>query len=296
MADYKDLPHGRKEQVLYHDEGDGSFSKAAAAHLRGWDTTDLAWTRLPVDHATGALKVVATVSGGTGGTVDQGTGGSSAWKVDGSAVTQPVSGTFWQSTQPVSIASMPSTPVTGPLTDTQLRATPVPVSLATAPTTAVTQSTSPWVTNDPGLPDTLGQKAMSGSTGVTIASDQTSFPVAATLTAETTKVIGTVNQGTSPWVTSRNWTLSSGTDSVTVGNATMPSTPVTNVGTFAVQAAATQSGSWVLSGSDNVSTLPVSARVHNGFTHLYVRDQGVIAVLTELLFEIQQLNFTQENN
>jgi hypothetical protein len=36
-----------------------------------------------------------------------------ALRVDGSAVTQPVSGTFWQATQPVSIASMPSTPVTG---------------------------------------------------------------------------------------------------------------------------------------------------------------------------------------
>ena len=33
--------------------------------------------------------------------------------VDGSGVTQPVSGTFWQATQPVSIASMPITPVTG---------------------------------------------------------------------------------------------------------------------------------------------------------------------------------------
>jgi hypothetical protein len=63
------------------------------------------------------------------------TANTTAWKVDGSAVTQPVSGTFWpvtqpvsgtfwqstqpvsgtfwQSTQPVSIASMPSTPVTG---------------------------------------------------------------------------------------------------------------------------------------------------------------------------------------
>lgn len=53
--------------------------------------------------------------------------------------TLPVSGTFWQATQPVSIASMPSTPVTGtfwqatqpvsgPLTDAQLRATAVSVS------------------------------------------------------------------------------------------------------------------------------------------------------------------------
>lgn len=42
--------------------------------------------------------------------------------------TQPVSGTFWQATQPVSIASMPSTPVTG----TFWQATQ-PVSIATAP-------------------------------------------------------------------------------------------------------------------------------------------------------------------
>lgn len=43
---------------------------------------------------------------------------------------------------------------------------------------------------------------MANSSPVVIASNQTSIPVAATLSAETTKVIGTVNQGTSPWVTS----------------------------------------------------------------------------------------------
>lgn len=37
---------------------------------------------------------------------------ANAVKVDGSAVTQPVSGTFWQATQPVSLASVPSHPVT----------------------------------------------------------------------------------------------------------------------------------------------------------------------------------------
>jgi hypothetical protein len=45
--------------------------------------------------------------------------------------TQPVSGTFWQSTQPVSIAA--SVAVTGPLTDTQLRASAIPVSAASLP-------------------------------------------------------------------------------------------------------------------------------------------------------------------
>src|SRR6185437_661685 len=66
----------------------------------------------------------------------------------------PVTGTFFQATQPVSIASMPSTPVTGtfwqatqpvsgPLTDTQLRATAVPISAASLPlpTGASTEAT-----------------------------------------------------------------------------------------------------------------------------------------------------------
>lgn len=51
-----------------------------------------------------------------------------------------------------------------------------------------------------------GQATMANSSPVVIASNQTSIPVAATLTAETTKVIGTVNQGTSPWVMSNSVT------------------------------------------------------------------------------------------
>lgn len=59
--------------------------------------------------------------------------GTGTFLVDGSGHTQPVSGTFFQATQPVSIASMPVTPVTG----TFFQATQ-PVSLAVAPTTPVT--------------------------------------------------------------------------------------------------------------------------------------------------------------
>lgn len=54
------------------------------------------------------------------------------------APTTPVTGTFFQATQPVSLASVPSHPVTGPLTNTELRATVVPVSLASVPSHAVT--------------------------------------------------------------------------------------------------------------------------------------------------------------
>jgi hypothetical protein len=49
----------------------------------------------------------------------------------------PVSGTFFQATQPVSIAS--SVAVTGPLTDTQLRASPVPISGTVTANTGLTQ-------------------------------------------------------------------------------------------------------------------------------------------------------------
>lgn len=73
---------------------------------------------------TGAATAAKQPAIGTAGTpsVDvitvQGIASMTAFKVDGSAVTQPVSGTFWQATQPVS----------GPLTDAQLRAVAVPVS------------------------------------------------------------------------------------------------------------------------------------------------------------------------
>lgn len=53
-------------------------------------------------------------------------GAGGGLKVDGSGTALPVSGTFWQATQPVS----------GPLTDTQLRASAVPISLANPALTA----------------------------------------------------------------------------------------------------------------------------------------------------------------
>lgn len=150
----------------------------------------------------------------------------------------PVTGTFWQATQPVSWpltdTQLRATPVpvsgtvtTWGLTDTQLRASAVPVSLATNTPTIQAGSaiigkvgidqTTPWTTNkvdiwtngtvtinaltnssiikaqfqdNAGTAITVGQKAMTSSVPVVIASDQASIPVASTLTAETTKVIG----------------------------------------------------------------------------------------------------------
>ena len=100
----------------------------------------------------GAATVAKQPALGTAGTPSadvisvQGASGMTAVKVDGSGVTQPVSGTVavsnFPATQPVSLAVAPTTPVTG----TFFQGTQ-PVSLATAPTTPVTgtffQATQP---------------------------------------------------------------------------------------------------------------------------------------------------------
>lgn len=115
---------------------------------------------------TGALTI---------GTVNQGTAGASAWKVDGSAVTQPVS-----------IAS--SVPVTGPLTDAQLRATAVPVTTTPSGTQNVDVTA-----NTIGL--ATGAKQDTGNTSV--ASIDTKTPaLGQALAASSTPVVLTAAQVT----------------------------------------------------------------------------------------------------
>src|SRR5674476_957595 len=86
---------------------------------------------------------------------------------------QAVTGSFYQATQPISIASMPSTPVTGTFYPTTQ-----PVSLATAPTTPVTGTF--WQTTQP----------VSGSFY------QATQPVSGTFWQATQPISGTVTQGT----------------------------------------------------------------------------------------------------
>lgn len=68
-----------------------------------------------------------------------------------------VTGTFWQATQPVSIAG--TVAVSGPLTDTQLRATPVPVSGTVAVTGTFYQATQPISAVSLPLPTGAGTEA-----------------------------------------------------------------------------------------------------------------------------------------
>ena len=87
--------------------------------------------------------------------------------------TVPVSGTFWQATQPVSLASTTitgSVAVTGPLTDTQLRAAVVPVSLASTAITGSVAVTGPLTDTQlraAVVPVSLASTTITGSVAVT---------------------------------------------------------------------------------------------------------------------------------
>jgi hypothetical protein len=107
------LPVGDNGGSLTVDNG-GTFA-TQAAQSGTWNITNVSGT---VSLPTGAATAAKQPALGTAGTASadvltvQGIASMTALKVDGSAVTQPVSGTFWQATQPVSLATVPSHAVT----------------------------------------------------------------------------------------------------------------------------------------------------------------------------------------
>lgn len=72
-----------------------------------WDVPTLSWVTWDGSLTVGSLVIGAVTQSGTWTVQPGNTANTTAWKVDGSAVTQPVSGTFWQATQPVSAVSLP---------------------------------------------------------------------------------------------------------------------------------------------------------------------------------------------
>lgn len=123
---------------------------------------------------------------------NQTTANASLSSIDGKLSSPlPVSGTFFQATQPVSISG--TVPVSGALTDTQLRASAVPVSgsffqvtqpisAASLPlpsgaaTSAIQTTIQASLTSIDGKLNSLGQKAASASVPVVLASDQAALP------------------------------------------------------------------------------------------------------------------------
>jgi len=124
----------------------------------------------------------------------------------------------------------------------------------TFPVTATNLSTN--VNQINGITPLMGNGSTgTGSPRVTIASDNTPFSVNATLSAETTKVIGTVNQGTSPWVAAA--TLSAETTKV-IGT-------VRNLGNggavldFAGQNATSPANSYLIGGQFNTTPTTITS-------------------------------------
>jgi hypothetical protein len=167
-----------------------------------WNINNVSGTiSLPTGAATSANQPSAATSGSTSsgqtGTVAMGfttTGAptyttaqtnplslttAGALRVDGSAVTQPVSGTFWQATQPVS----------GTVTVTQ--GTAANLNATVTGTVAATQSGT-W-TVQPGNTANTTAWLVTGTGGT--------FPVTGTFWQTTQPVSGTVtaNQGGAPW-------------------------------------------------------------------------------------------------
>lgn len=136
---------------------------------------------------------------------------------------QPVTGTFFQATQPVSIAA--SVAVTGPLTDAQLRATPVPVSgtVATGGLTDVQLRAT-------AVPVSLASTTITGNVAVTSAG-LTNLDVALSTRlkpADTLAAVTSLTQFNGVAIALNTGVRSAGTLRVTV--ATDDVVPVTNTG------------------------------------------------------------------
>lgn len=195
--------------------------------------------------ATGtSLNVNVTGGGGGGGTVDQGNAGSQSWLVDVTN-TVPVTGTFFQATQPVS----------GPLTDTQLRATAVPISASSLPlptgasTSALQTSGNTSLSSIDTKTPALGQALAAGSIPVVLTASQLT-----TLTPPSTVA---VTQGTSPWVTSGTSTVSGTVAATQSGTWTTGRTWNLTSGSDSV--ASVQSGTWNINNISGTVSLPTGA-------------------------------------
>ena len=220
------------------------------------------------------MPIQGTVSIGTDGTVSLSATTLSALEnitVGGSVsvsnfpATQAVTGTFWQTTQPVSIATMPTTPVTG----TFWQATQ-PVSIATMPTTPVTGTF--WQATQP----------------VSIA------------TMPTTPVTGTFWQATQP--VSGTVTIQDGGNTITVdgtvtANVTFPTTQQvsgtvaldTNTLTALENINATVSGT-VSIGSDG--TVSLSAATLSALENINATVSGTVELGSTTLSALENINAT----
>jgi hypothetical protein len=113
----------------------GQLSQSGGSGSTVAATQSGAWTVQPGNTANTTPWLTTLSQGGNAASVTAG----SALKVDGSAVTQPVSGTFWQATQPVSgsVTSVPKTACGTTAYDSGMAALPTTSTAATTTSTCV---------------------------------------------------------------------------------------------------------------------------------------------------------------
>lgn len=205
-------------------------------------------------------------------------------KVDGSGITQPVSGTVtanqggsW------SVSLTGSIPAgTNNIGDVDVLTLPsIPAGANTIG--AVTQASGPWSFNQTqvnGVSLATGNGvAGTGVQRVTIASDNSAFTVNAAQsgTWNIGNISGTVSLPTGAATAAKQPALgTAGTASADVltvqGIASMTPLRVDNGGTFAVQAA--QSGTWTMQPGNTANTTPWLSSIHDGTNKASVRDTG----------------------
>ena len=114
------------------------------SHLKRWDTATLAWVVWDGSLTTGSLVIGAVTQSGTWTVQPGNTANTTAWKVDGSAVTQPVSA----ASLPLPSGAATQTTLASLLTELQVKADPTEsqqtkeIRAATSAVTSVADSAS----------------------------------------------------------------------------------------------------------------------------------------------------------
>jgi hypothetical protein len=335
---------GRDEAFVtrFHDESDGTYSKSVASHLRYWNTSTLVWEK-----ATGTAGALTSGSGG----------GGAVTVADGADVAQGTTTDLSSANTVIGLLKAVKAALTGALTaNATLTAETTKVigtvNVAAAQTIAVTQATAANLKVDAsgvavpvtdnsgsltvdapvatpvftrlsdGAAALVGQKAMTASLPVVIASDQSAltvgshavtnagtFAVQATLAAETTKVIGTVNVAaaqsiavTQATAASLNATVAQGT-AAAIGSAwpakvtdgtntakvtTVAAQPAGTDGAIVVTSIDTFAGTVLTSASRGVATVNTDIVNYSGKGIRVWQDLTVLGASSVCQFSIQE--------
>jgi hypothetical protein len=155
----------------------------------GTTTQPVSAASLPLPSGAATEATLSTLNGKLGSLGQKTMAGSAPVTIASDQSAIPVTGTFWQTTQPVSAASLPLPTGASTLAEQQTQSTRLGDVLEIAPATdtassgingrlqRIAQRLSSLITL---LPSSIGRKAMADSLSVTLASDQPNLSVAQT--------------------------------------------------------------------------------------------------------------------